>query len=195
MFNRQFSLLVVATLLLSPSLVHANELDTDTNISVGNIRVQTNSRGTSIQTPGVNVNTGAADGDRIETSGSGISIQTPRIQIKTAKPTIDQTYLSRSRRRYRTRIKRGRIIYSPSIRRAPIEPDATMSNSSTIYQGNNGNIGQSTIRSSSSSSSQTINGQSRQSVQCQGSGSSSVSQSSQTINGRTVSSTVYRNCQ
>jgi ribosomal protein S30 len=100
MFKRQFSLLVMATLLLSPSLVHANESNEDTNISVGNIRVQTNSRGTSIQTPGINVNTGSSDGDRIETSGDGVSIQTPRIQIKTAKPTIDRTYISRNRRRF-----------------------------------------------------------------------------------------------
>ncbi len=179
MFKRQFSLLVMATLLLSPTLVHANELGESTNLSVGNIRLQTNSSG-------------------------GVSIQTPNINLNTAPSPEDRVLLSRTTRRRirtpirRTIIRRGRIISSPSlIRQSTIISQPTIIRQSTIDPADRSINQTSTIRSStvrtSSNGSQSISEQ-HNSVQCSPGSGSSVSQSTQTINGRTVSSEVRTNC-
>jgi hypothetical protein len=58
MLKRQFSLLAIATLLLSPTLVHADEIGESMNISAGNVRIQTDEYGfAKIQTPNVNITT------------------------------------------------------------------------------------------------------------------------------------------
>jgi hypothetical protein len=89
MFNRQFSLLVMATLLLSPTLVEANEIGRDTHLSVGNIQIHNTAIGTKIQTP--------------------------NIQIGTPKTTENRVLVSRTRRRYRqTAIRRTRTS-APAI--------------------------------------------------------------------------------
>lgn len=93
MFNRQFSLLVIATLLLSPNLVNANEIDEDSNLSVGNIQIQN--------------------------TGSGTTIQTPRIKITTPKATENQVIISRTRRR-NPGVRRGRVS-TPAIIRQRVE--------------------------------------------------------------------------
>ena len=48
MFDRQFSLLVMATLLLSHNLVNANEIDENPNLSIENVQIQTTQSGTTI---------------------------------------------------------------------------------------------------------------------------------------------------
>lgn len=183
MFKRQFSLLVMATLLLSPTLVQANELGESTNLSVGNIRLQTNSSG-------------------------GVSIQTPNINLNTAQSPEDRVWISRTtRRRIRTSIRRpirtttilrGRVISSPSlIRQSTIFSQPTIIRQSTIdpeYRSINrtSTIRSSTVRTSSNGS-ESISEQ-HNSVQCSPGSGSSVSQSTQTINGRTVSSEVRTDC-
>ncbi len=56
MFNRQFGLVAIATLLLlSASLVQAREVDGDTDLDVGNVRIQTTPSDTVIQTPQIQI--------------------------------------------------------------------------------------------------------------------------------------------
>lgn len=55
MFNRQFGLLVIAVLVLSPTLVHADDIDEDHNLSVGNVQIQTTPNGSSVRTPNIQI--------------------------------------------------------------------------------------------------------------------------------------------
>ena len=57
MFKRQIGLVVMAFLVLSPSLVHANDIDDDDYISVGNIHIEKNQTGTSVKTPNIQIET------------------------------------------------------------------------------------------------------------------------------------------
>jgi hypothetical protein len=57
MLKHQLSLLAIATILLSPTLVHADEISGGKNLSVGNIKIQTSDSGVSIQTPNVKIDT------------------------------------------------------------------------------------------------------------------------------------------
>ena len=98
MFNRQFSLLVMATLLLSPNLVQANEIDRDTHLSVGNIQIHNTAIGTKIQTP--------------------------NLTIGTPKTTENRVLVSRTRRRYRTpAIRRTRISTPAIFRQRTVDAD------------------------------------------------------------------------
>ncbi len=150
MFKPQFGLLVMATLLLSPTFVDANEIGDSTNLSVGNIRIQTNSNG-------------------------GVSLQTPNINLNTAESPEDRLLLSRRTRGWNRRPiwRRGRVIYSPSvvrqstiIRQSNIDPYYRSSNrTSTVRTFGNGIHEQHHSvncrpgsGSSVSQSSQTING-------------------------------------
>jgi hypothetical protein len=185
MFNRQFSLLVMATLLLSPDLVHANQIDGDTHLSVGNIQIHTTNNGTTIQTP--------------------------QIQVNTPKPTENRTLLSRARRRSRTTAIRRNRTSAPAILNKRVSADgqstvttttstststtapirSTNTSTSTIeHTTTTAPIRRSTIRSSTMrNSSNGSQSEQHQSMQCNGEGSS-VSQSTSTVNGRTVSSEV-----
>ena len=184
MFNRQFSLLVIATLLLSPNLVHANEIDGDSNLSVGNIQI---------------LNT-----------GNGTILKTPNIQINSPKATENQVLVSRNRRRSRATVIRSTrtskpLIFNQKVNSStqttvttttPSTPSSTTRSSTTTTSTPStpsSTTRSSTIRNSSSGNgSQSVNEQ-QQSIQCSG-GGSSVSQSTSTVNGRTVSSESRTNC-
>ena len=149
MFNRQFSLLVIATLLLSPNLVNANEIDENPNRSIGNIQIQT--------------------------TESGTTIQTPNIKITTPKATENRVIISRTRRRNLDRVRRGRTA-TPAIIRQRVESNreittpTTQIRNSTIRSSRNEDSSESTIEqqhsvqcsgsgsSVSQSSSTTVNG-------------------------------------
>jgi hypothetical protein len=94
MLKRQLGLLVISTILFSTTLVHAAEIPEGTNISVGNIRVQTSDRGE-------------------------VSIKTPNIEINTAKVTVGRVSIDRNRRRNRKApsVRRGQVIPSAAILR------------------------------------------------------------------------------
>ena len=55
MFNRQFGLLLIAALVLSPTLVHADDIDEDNNLSVGNVQILTTPNGSSVRTPNIQI--------------------------------------------------------------------------------------------------------------------------------------------
>jgi hypothetical protein len=171
MFNRQFSLLTIAILLLSPNLATANEIDRDTNnpnnpnnLSVGNVRIITTSNGTTIQTP--------------------------KIQINAPKPPEQPRLISRTRRRSRSSVM-GRIRTSTP----PISTKKVSSYNQTTVTATTTSLPNHTIRSSSHNS-QPVNEQ-QQSIRCSNSDDTIVSQSTSTIttiNGRTISSEIHTNC-
>jgi hypothetical protein len=181
MLKRQFSLLAIATLLLSPTLVHADEIGESTNISAGNVRIQTDEYGVT-------------------------KIQTPNVNITTAQPFANRWLISSRKRRTRTSIRKpvvksGQMISTPSVRSQPpiaqppiaqppiSQPPSDSTNRSVVNQ-------TSTIRSSSTTSNNGSHSEQHSSVECSssGSGTSSVTRSTQTINGRTVSAEVRTNC-
>jgi hypothetical protein len=101
MFNRQFGLLVIAVLVLSPTLVHADDIDEDHNLSVGNIQIQT--------------------------APNGSSVRTPNIQIDSPTKTAE----NRNRQRTRTSvIRRGRTTPSGIFRRR-VEQNETVTTTTT----------------------------------------------------------------
>jgi hypothetical protein len=186
MFNRQFSLLVIVGLLLSTDLVHANEIDGDRNVSVGNVQIRTTPNGTVLQTP--------------------------KIQVSTPKAT-GKALTSRNRRRVRTAVvrpKRQVIISNPSVilpqqvgtsappptiiistpTSHPTTPSATTSTPTSTPT-----VQRSTTIRTSTNGSESVSTQ-QQSIQCSSDdeGSSSVSQSTSTVNGRTVRSETRTNC-
>jgi hypothetical protein len=170
MSNYQFSLLVMVTLLLSPHLVQANEIDADRNLSVGTVRIRNTSTGTTLQTP--------------------------NIQIDTPKTPVENRATSRIRRRVHTATSRRPRTSPPAIlqQRVNLDGQSTVTNSSsysTTGAIQNSTVHSSTIRSSTNGS-QTVNNR-QQWSQCSG-GGSSVSQSTTTVNGRTVSSETRTNC-
>jgi hypothetical protein len=185
MLKRQFSLLAIVTLLLSPTLVHADEIGESTNISVGKIQIQTD--------------------------GSGVTkIQTPNVNMTTAQPFANRWLISSRKRRIRTPVRKpvvksGQMISAPVVKsQAPIaqptiaqptvaqptvaQPPSDSTNRSVVQQ-------TSTIRSSSHTSNNGSHSEQQSSVECSSSGSgTSVTRSTQTINGRTVSAEVRTNC-
>lgn len=87
MFYRVSSLSVMAVLLLSPTLVCANEINQELDLSVGNIQIQTDSIG-------------------------GVRFQTPSMYLNTIHPFAPRQRLSHYPRRFYPSFGRG---YSPSI--------------------------------------------------------------------------------
>ena len=192
MFNRQFNLLVIATLLLSPTFVSANEIGESTNLSVGKIRLQTNQDGSvNIQTPNINLNSATSSLDRqVLISRSRRRVRTPvvirRGRIITPAAIIRQPRIDPN----------GRIITSPVIIRQPtIDPNgriitppaiirqSKIENEDRSIENRNSSSRSTTIRSSSNGNESTS--EQHHSISCSA-GSSSSSQSTQTINGRTV---------
>jgi hypothetical protein len=93
MLKRQLGLLIISTLLCSTTLVHAAEIPEGTNVSVGNIRIQTSDRGE-------------------------VRIQTPNININPTKVTVGRGSIDRNRRRNRTpSVRRKLVIPSAAILR------------------------------------------------------------------------------
>jgi hypothetical protein len=92
MLKRQLGLLLISTILFSTNLVHAAEIPEGTNISVGNIRIQTSDRGE-------------------------VSIQTPNIDLTPAKVTVGRISIDRNRRRKNSSARRKQVIPSAAILR------------------------------------------------------------------------------
>jgi hypothetical protein len=94
MLKRQLGLLVISTILLSTNLVHAAEISGGTDLSVGNIRIQTSDRG-------------------------DVNIKTPNIDINSGKVTVGRVSIDRNRRRNRKApsIRREREIPSAAVLR------------------------------------------------------------------------------
>ena len=170
MFNRQFGLLLIAALVLSPTLVHADDIDEDNNLSVGNVQIMTTPNGSSVRTP-------------------NIQIDSP---TKTAE---NRSIFNRNRQRTRTSvIRRGRTTPSGIFRRR-VEQNETVTTTttnpsvfrrSTTTTTTNPSVFRRSTTSRSSNGSESVSEQ-RQSVNCSGGGS--VRQSSTTtVNGRTVHS-------
>ena len=106
MFNRQFGLLLIAALVLSPTLVHADDIDEDNNLSVGNVQILTTPNGSSVRTP-------------------NIQIDSP---TKTAE---NRSIFNRNRQRTRTSvIRRGRTTPSGIFRRR-VEQNETVTTTTT----------------------------------------------------------------
>jgi hypothetical protein len=168
MFNRQFSPIAIAILLLSPSLVCADEIDGDPNLTVGNVQ--------------------------IVTSGNLTTIVTPKIQISTPKIPESRLLISRTHRRSRANVVRRTRTSTRSISiDKKVNADLPITVTTTTYPIPGGTTRSSTIRSSSNGS-QSVSEQ-QQSIQCSNnSGGSVVSQSTATVNGRTISSEVRTNC-
>jgi hypothetical protein len=185
MLKRQFSLLAIATLLLSPALVHADEIGESTNISVGNVRIQTDEYGvTKIQTPNVNITTAQPFANRWL-----ISSRKRRIRTSVRKPVVKSRQIISA-----PSVPSQPPIAQPAISQPPIsqppisQPPSDSTNRSVVNQ-------TSTIRSSSQTSNNGSHSEQHSSVECSSSGSgTSVTRSTQTINGKTVSSEVRTNC-
>jgi hypothetical protein len=180
MLKRQFSLLAIATLLLSPTLVHANEVSENTNISVANIWIQTDGYGvTNIQTPNVNITTAQPFINRWL-----MSSRKQRIRKSVRKPIVKSEKMIST-----PAVKSQPTIAQPPITQPPIaQPPTNSTNRSVVQQ-------TSTIRSSSQTSNNGSRSENHSSVECSSSGSgTSVTRSTQTINGRTISSEVRTNC-
>jgi hypothetical protein len=94
MLKRQLGLLIISTILCSTTLVHAAEMPGGTDLSVGNIRIQTSDRGE-------------------------VNIKTPNIDINPAKVTVGRVSIDRNRRRNRKApsLRRGQTIPSAAILR------------------------------------------------------------------------------
>jgi hypothetical protein len=147
MLKRQLSLLVISTILLSTTLVHAAEIPEVTNLSVGNIKIQPRDLG-------------------------AIIIHTPDIDINTTKVTVERGSINRNRRRNRIpSARRKLVIPSAAIIRQrvmnkinQVESSARIGTSTTRTSTNDSrtvseqNIQCSGSGSSIVQSSQTING-------------------------------------
>ncbi len=175
MFNRQFGLLVMAVLLLSPSLAQAND---DDDLSVGNVRIQT--------------------------TRSSTSVKTPNIQIESPRTTDNHSVFARTNRRNRAPIRRGQnTAPSGNIFNQGNSPSGNIFNqgnapsgnifnqrveqrNETVTTTNNPSIFRNSTTRSSSNGSESVTQQSH-SVSCSG-GSSVHQSSSTTVNGRTVHS-------
>jgi hypothetical protein len=167
MFYRQLSLLVVAILLLSPNLVRAQEIEPGSQLSVGNIFIQTDEYGTFIYTP--------------------------QIQIITPKASENPHTTSWDRHRRRTPVSNRRGKFAPSTVTKKTSSDSYTTVTTSTYPGNGSTIRSTTIRRSDRNGSQSSVSEQRQSMQCSGE-NSSVSQSTSTVNGHTVSSRTWTNC-
>jgi hypothetical protein len=191
MFHRQLSLLAIATLLLSPSLVHANEIDGDRNLSVGNIQIINTSNGTLIQTPNIKVSTPTTTEQPVFISRIRRRTRIPairRIPTTTNTTTIQRTTRTSAPLIFNNKINSNSQQTTVTTTTSPL-PNTTVSTPTTTVRS-------STIRTSSGdeNSSQSSTSEQQQSVQCSGGSGTVVSQSSSTVNGRTVNSEVRRNC-
>lgn len=199
MFNRQFSLLVMIGLLLSPDLVHANGIDGDRNVSVGNVQIRTTKNGTVLQTPKIQVSTPKATGKALTSRTrrrTRTAVVRPKRQVIISKPAVilpQQVGTSAppviiiNTPRTNPTIPTS-TISTPTT--TPTDPSATISTPTTTPT-----VRRSTTIRTSTNGSRSVSTQ-QQSIQCNSDdeGSSSVSQSTSTVNGRTVRSETRTNC-
>jgi hypothetical protein len=184
MFNRQFNLLVMISLLLSPDLVHANGMDGDRNVSVGNVQIHTTKNGTVLQTPKIQVSTPKATGKALtsRTRRTRTAVIRPKRQVIISNPAVILP------ERVGTSAPPVIIINTPTSN--PTIPASTISTPTTTPT-----VRRSTTIRTSTNGSGSVSTQ-QQSIQCNSDdeGSSSVSQSTSTVNGRTVRSQTRTNC-
>jgi hypothetical protein len=198
MFKRHFTLLAIATLLLSPTVAQADLIDSDGNLSVGNMRIQNTGSGTLIQSPKIQVNNPKSTDNRIGLNRTRRRSRVP-VRARTSSPMILNKKMNSDSST--TVIRTPASVSIPAIPAIPNISNPTIRNStiqnSTIRSSGGDNqyptpTTRSTTVRSSSGDSETVSEQ-HQSIQCSG-GGSSVSQSSTTVNGRTVNSEVRSNC-
>ena len=151
MLKSRLDLLLISIILLSTNLVHAAEIPEGTNVSVGNIRIQTSDRGE-------------------------VRIDTPNIEITPAKITVGRVSIDRSRRRNRkaASVRRRQVIPSAATLRQqaidkanlkansvdpnPVGTSTTRTSTNDAHTVSEQNIQCSGSGSSVIQSSQTING-------------------------------------
>jgi hypothetical protein len=175
MFKRQLGSIAIAMLLLSPSLVSANEALAFTDLSVGELQITTTDRGTLITTPNIFIATDNQLQSRQRTSirsGKNTSLPT----ATRGRVEIDEEYDDDEPVVTRSRFYRTSPI--PSIPEIPFVRSIPTVRTYSI---------RTTSIDRNSFSEQ------RQSVQCSGGGTVSQS-SSTTVNGRTVKSQFHSKC-
>ena len=194
MFNRQLGLLAIVTLLLSPNLVHANEIDGDRNLSVGNIRIINTSNGTLIQTPNIQVNTPTTTEQPVLISRIRRRTRIPAVRRIPTTTNTNTTTIQRTTQTSAPLIFNNKINTNSNSTQTTVTTTTSPVPNTTVITPTT-TVRSSTIRTSSGdeNSSQSATSEQQQSVQCSGSGTV-VSQSSSTVNGRTVNSEVRRNC-
>ncbi len=208
MLNRQFGLLVMVALLISPNLAQANQVDGTTDLSVGNVRIQTTPNGTKVQTPGVQIDSPKSTENRVAVSRTTRrrSRVAPVRRSRTSTPLILNKKVSTdSKTTVTTTTSPGS---SSTVRTTTTTSSPENSSVRTTTTRNAGTI--MTIKSSPNSTvrrtttirnsnidndndSETINEQ-QQSTSCSGGSGTVVQSSSSTVNGRTVSSQSRSNC-
>jgi hypothetical protein len=179
MFKRQFGSIAIAMLLLSPSLVSANEAIAFTDLSVGELQITTTDRGTLITTPNIFISTPTTTDSRGQSrqrtsirssKNTTIPIVRPRVEIDDEYDDDDEPVVTRSPF-YRTSPIPS-IPHIPFVRSIP---------TARTYSIRTTSVDRNTFS------------EQRQSVQCSGGGTVTQS-SSTTINGRTVKTQFSSKC-
>jgi hypothetical protein len=204
MLNRQFSLLVMVALLISPNLAQANQVDGNTDLSVGKVRIQTTPNGTKVQTPGVQIDSPKSTESRVAVSRTRRrSRVAPVRRSRTSTPLILNKKVSTDSKTTVTTTTSpgaGSIIRTTTTTSSPEDANVrttTTRNSGTVTTINsspNSTVRRTTIRNSNiDNDSETVTEQ-QQSSSCSGGSGTVVQSSSSTVNGRTVSSQSRSNC-
>ncbi len=185
MSKRLFGLTAIAILLLSPTLVSANEPLDATHLTVGKIQIDTNNNRKSINTPNIQVDTPTTTDSRLlsrrQRSRTLVrkripAVVLPRVDLDDDNEPIVIIFPSQS---------------SPTIPNVPKVPSVPSVQTSTIRT--TPTVRSSIIRTTSDENDSLAVTEQRQSVQCSGGGTVSQSSSS-TINGRTVKSATRYKC-
>jgi hypothetical protein len=185
MSKRLFGLTAIAILLLSPTLVSANEPIDATHLTVGKIQITTNNNRTSINTPNLQLDTPTTTDSpllsRRQRSRTLVRKRTPavvrpRVEIDDDNEPIVIIFPSQS------------TPTIPNVPKVPSVPSVQTSTIRTIPT-----VRSSTIRTTRDDNDSLSVSEQHQSVQCNGNGTVSQSSSS-TINGRTVKSEVRYKC-
>lgn len=196
MINRHFSLLAIAALLLSPTVAQSEIVNSDGNLSVGNVRILNTSSGTVIQTPKVQVTNPKSTDNRLSVNRTRRRSRIPAVRhTGTSKPMIinSKVNTNSSTTVIRTNTPASiPTIQTPTIRNSTIQTPTIIRSTGGDTQYPTPTVRSSTVRSSSGDSESVV--EQHQSVQCSGSGSSVSQSSSTTVNGRTVHSESHRNC-
>jgi hypothetical protein len=180
MFKRQFGTIAIAMLLLSPSLVSANEVIAFTDLSVGDIQITTSDRGTLITTPNIFIVAPTTTDSQV-LSRQRTSIHSSKsTTLPTIRPRveIDDEYDDDDDEPVATRSPFYRTSPIPSIPQIPFVRSIPTARGYSIR---------------TTSIDRDTYSDVRQSVQCSGGGSVTQS-SSTTINGRTVKTQFRHKC-
>jgi hypothetical protein len=204
MLNRQFGLLVMVALLISPNLAQANPVDGNTDLSVGNIRIQTTPSGTKVQTPGVQIDSPKSTANRVAVSrtrrrsrvapvrSSGTSV--PMILNKKVSTDSKTTVTTTTSPGSSSTVRTTTTTSSPEDSSVRTTTTRDVGGIMTIKSSPNSTVRRTTIRNSNiDNDSETVTEQ-QQSSSCSGGSGTVVQSSSSTVNGRTVSSQSRSNC-